>query len=41
MKLDGWYEGGLGNREITVEAARQCESGMPLRDTVGVNCKKS
>ena len=24
MKLDGWCEGGLGNRGITVEAARQC-----------------
>ena len=22
--LDGWFEGALGNRGVTVEAARQC-----------------
>ena len=24
VRLDGWSEGGLGHRESTVEAARQC-----------------
>ena len=24
VRLDGWCEGGLGNRGMTVEAARQC-----------------
>ena len=24
VRLDGWCEGGLGNRGITVEAERQC-----------------
>ena len=24
VRLDGWCEGGLGNRGMTVEAGRQC-----------------
>ena len=49
----GWMDGvkmALGNRGMTVEAARQCAKDrrawralvgvMPLHDAVGINCKK-
>ena len=28
VRLDGWCEGGLGNRGKTVEAARQCAKDL-------------